>query len=125
MASDYDCLSLYSAGELPIDERWRTGSKSLFDKWEAMLAPYVPFGVTYRYDQKIDEFRMYFEGKEVRAIYDTEQYQFISTHLELEKASTPTMRSTFGAEYDDGKITGLREATQEEMAEATEKRLAA
>ena len=110
-------------GELPIDEMadWQQES---FDKWEAMLAPYVPFGVTYRYDQKIDEFRMYFEGKEVRAIYDTEQYQFISTHLGIGEGIYADDAIDLYAEYDDGKITGLREATQEEMAEATEKRLA-
>lgn len=88
-------------GELPIDEMadWQQES---FDKWEAMLAPYVPFGVTYRYDQKIDEFRMYFEGKEVRAIYDTEQYQFISTHLGIGEGIYADDAIDLYVEYDDG-----------------------
>lgn len=108
-------------GELPIDEMevWQQES---FDEWEHLCAPYVPFGLTYQYDQRIDEFRMYFEGKEVRAIYDTKQNLFLSAHAGVGEGIYTDDAIDIYVEYDDTKISGLRQATPEEMAEATKKR---
>ncbi len=110
-------------GELPIDEMevWQQES---FDEWEHLCAPYVPFGLTYQYDQRIDEFRMYFEGKEVRAIYDTKQNLFLSAHAGVGEGIYTDDAIDIYVEYDDTKISGLRQATPEEMAEATKKRRA-
>lgn len=110
-------------GELPIDEMevWQQES---FDEWEHLCAPYVPFGLTYQYDQRIDEFRIYFEGKEVRAIYDTKQNLFLSAHAGVGEGIYTDDAIDIYVEYDDTKISGLRQATPEEMAEATKKRRA-
>ncbi len=110
-------------GELSIDEmqEWQP---ELFADWDSMYAPYVPFGLTYKYDQSIDECRMYFQGKEVRAIYDTVQNLFLSAHLGVGEGIYATDAIDLYVEYDDGHITGLREATPEEMEEATERRRA-
>lgn len=110
-------------GELPIDEMevWQQES---FDEWEHLCAPYVPFGLTYQYDQRIDEFRMYFKGKEVRAIYDTKQKLFLSAHAGVGEGIYTDDAIDIYVEYDDTKISGLRQATPEEMAEATKKRRA-
>lgn len=110
-------------GELPIDEmeEWQQES---FDEWEHICAPYVPFGLTYQYDQRIDEFRMYFKGKEVRALYDTEKSLFFSAHAGVGEGIYADDAIDVYVEYNDTKISGLREATPEEMAEATKRRRA-
>ncbi|MDE6364211.1 MAG: M56 family metallopeptidase [Lachnospiraceae bacterium] len=108
-------------GELPIDEMayWQ---QDVFDEWENTLAPYVPFGLTYRYDQSIDEVRMYFKDKEVRAIYDTKKNRFISAHAGIGEGIYAKDAVDLYVEYDGMEMTGLRKATPEEMTEATKKR---
>lgn len=110
-------------GELPVDEmeEWQQES---FDEWEHICAPYVPFGLTYQYDQRIDEFRMYFKGKEVRGLYDTEKSLFFSAHAGVGEGIYADDAIDVYVEYNDTKISGLREATPEEMAEATKRRRA-
>lgn len=110
-------------GEVPFEEmdEWMQESAS---EWENMLKPYVSFGLTYQYDWDIDEYRMYFKGKEVRAIYDTVQCLFISSHAGIGEGIYADDAVDLYVEYDGRKITGLREATQQEMRDATEKRLA-
>lgn len=110
-------------GEVPFEEmdEWMQESAS---EWETMLKPYVPFGLTYQYDWDIDEYRMYFNGKEVRAIYDTVQCLFISTHSGIGEGIYANDVVDLYVEYDGRKITGLREAAQQEMKDADEKRLA-
>lgn len=108
-------------GELPIDEM-EVWQQDVFDEWEDVLAPYVPFGLTYQYDQSIDEFRMYFKDKEVRAIYDTKKNRFISAHAGIGEGIYAKDAVDLYVEYDGMEMTGLRKATPEEMAEATKRR---
>ncbi len=110
-------------GEVPAEEMDDWMQESAVE-WENMVKPYVPFGLTYRYDWDTDEYRMYFKGKEVRAIYDTVQNKFISTHIGIGEGIYADDAVDLYVEYDGRKVTGLREATPQEMEEATKKRRA-
>nr|WP_325200638.1 peptidoglycan DD-metalloendopeptidase family protein [uncultured Oscillibacter sp.] len=84
--------------------------------WAETLAPYEPFGLTWTFDDPDldgNGLRLSWEGHEVRGIYDEELYTWITEH---------TGDSTFGPDavelytvYEDGKLTGLRLATEEEQ----------
>ena len=82
----------------------------------SVLKPYQPFGLTYEYDVQAEDFKMYFEGREVRGIIDEKQGVFVSA---------PTGISTYAQDaielysvYDEeGNLTGLRAATEEEQEE--------
>lgn len=87
--------------------------------WQETLAPYVPFGLTYAYDPAGDDgngkLTMSFQGKEVRGIVDEETGTWITEHAG---------RTTYGADavelyvvYQNGTLTGLREATRAEQKE--------
>lgn len=85
-------------------------------QWAEVLAPYLPFGVTYRYAPETDDYKLYWQGKEVRGIVDERTGTWIAEHAGI---------GTYGegavelyAVYDgEGRLTGLREATQEEEAQ--------
>lgn len=84
--------------------------------WEETLAPYEPFGLTWTFDDPDldgNGLTMTWEGHEVRGIYDEEKYAWITEHAG---------DSTFGPDavelytiYENGKLTGLRLATEEEQ----------
>lgn len=84
--------------------------------WDETLAPYAPFGLTWTFDDPDldgNGLTMTWEGHEVRGIYDEELYTWITEHAG---------DSTFGPDavelytvYEDGKLTGLRLATEEEQ----------
>ncbi len=77
------------------------------------LAVFRPYGLSWQCLNN-GELRMFFEGKEVRGIFDTEQDTWISAH---------TGNSAYGDDaidlytvYENGKFRGLRFATEEESA---------
>ena len=84
--------------------------------WDETLTPYAPFGLTWTFDDPDldgNGLTMTWEGHEVRGIYDEELYTWITEH---------TGNGTFGPDavelytvYEDGKLTGLRLATEEEQ----------
>lgn len=84
--------------------------------WAETLAPYEPFGLEWTFDDPDldgNGLTMTWEGHEVRGIYDEELYTWITEHAG---------DSTFGPDavelytvYEDGKLTGLRLATEEEQ----------
>ena len=85
-------------------------------QWDETLAPYAPFGLAWTFDDPDldgNGLTMTWEGHEVRGIYDEEKFTWITEH---------TGDSTFGpgavelyTVYEDGKLTGLRLATEEEQ----------
>ena len=91
--------------------------------WDEVLAPYVPFGLTYVFDDPDldgNGLKMYFEGREVRGIFDNKSGVWITEH---------TGNGTYGkdaaelyAVYDENGLTGLRFATEEEQFEWAERR---
>ena len=87
-------------------------------QWEETLAPYASFGVTYEYDPLTDDFKLYWNGREVRGIRDETAGLWISEHAGI---------STYGedavevyAVYENGELIGLRPATAEEQAAWTQ-----
>lgn len=95
------------------------------DEWDKMMEPYVPFGLTYNYDWDTDDYKMYFNGKEVRGIYDEEENVWISEHAGIGENIYAADAVELFAVYENHKLIGLREATAQEMEEITARRQAA
>ncbi len=107
-------------GVLPFDDM-DDSSKARKAEWDASMAPYVPFGLTYQYDPNTDDYKMYFQGKEVRGIYDERAQLWISEHAGIGQGIYDENAIELYVLYDEaGKnIVGLREATEDEMKELT------
>lgn len=86
-------------------------------QWEETLEPYVPFGLTYTFTPHYDssEISMYYQGQKVRGIVDETRDLWITEHSGI-SAYSPDAVELY-AVYEDGKLSGLRTATEEEMAE--------
>lgn len=98
---------------LPKDEEQAVSQ----DELEKILKPYLPFGISIRYDETDGETKMYYREKEVRALYDETAGLFISNHAGLWNYSENT--TDLYAVYTDGVLTGVREATIAEWEENT------
>lgn len=72
-------------------EDWQ---KERRDEWDEMMAPYVPFGLTYDYDWDTDDYKMFFDGTEVRGIYDEEKTSGSRSTQGSGRISMPLMRSS-------------------------------
>nr|WP_325212918.1 peptidoglycan DD-metalloendopeptidase family protein [uncultured Oscillibacter sp.] len=92
-------------------------------QWDETLAPYAPFGLTWTFDDPDldgNGLTMTWEGHEVSGIYDEETFTWITEH---------TGNGAFGPDavelytvYEDGKLAGLRLATEVEQKEFTRRR---
>lgn len=107
-----------------LEEEWAEEEKALQEQalaergaqWAKMLAPYLPFGVTYCYDKVSDDYKIYYQGKEVRGICDERAGIWITEHSGIGTYGEDAVE--LYAVYDDaGHLTGLREATVEEEQE--------
>lgn len=107
-------FSLFSEEEISL----RSQSESqTYAEWEKLLAPYAPFGLTWEYEHETDGVlgvRMYWQGLEVRGIYDEAENIWLTEHAG---------DSTYGegaveliAVYEDGRMSGLRAADADEQA---------
>lgn len=86
-------------------------------QWKEVLAPYEPLGLKWAFDDPDldgNGLSMTFEGREVSGIYDEKQGLWITEH---------TGNGAYGPDavelytvYEDGKLSGLRLATEEEQA---------
>lgn len=94
------------------------------DEWEKLMAPYVPFGLTYEYDWDTDDYKMFFNGKEVRGIYDEEENVWISEHAGIGENIYAADAVELFVVYENHRIAGLREATVQEAAEIASRRQA-
>ncbi len=81
----------------------------------AVLQPYLPFGLTYE-DAQAEEFKMYFEGREVRGIIDEQQGIFVSAHTGI-STYTKDAIEVYAVYDEQGNLTGLRAASGEEQEE--------
>lgn len=91
-------------------------------QWAENLAPYMPFGLSYKYDQSTDDFKMYYEGKEVRGLTDEERGVWITEHAGIGRGIYAEDAIELYAVYEKGVLQGLRAATEEEQAEWDRKR---
>lgn len=112
--------------EDPDTELHRQFSREAAAGWDELLAPYEAFGLTHTfYDPDLDGngLTMWFEGREVRGIFDEQKGLWITEH---------TGDSAYGegavelyAVYTGGILSGLRLATPEEQAAWDESRVGA
>lgn len=82
------------------------------DLWENVLAPYEKVGLVWL--REGDGVRMYVAGQEVRGIWDAEQGVWISQSMGLSRFDGDA--TEFIAVYEDGVLTGLRPANEQEKA---------
>lgn len=117
----YSPLAVFDEEQLAENEALDRMSQQMSQaQWDRDLAPYAALGLTYSYDQGADEVKMYFQGKEVRGIVDEEEGMWISAHAGITTYAPDAVE--LYAVYEDGKLTGLREATPEEQEEWTKDR---
>lgn len=95
---------------------------SMQEELDIELAPYTPFGLTYEYDSSIGEYRMYYEGKEVRGLFDEVKGIWISMHQGIGVGIYDDNALELYAVYKDDELIGLRKATAEEQAELSSQR---
>ncbi|MDE7445321.1 MAG: hypothetical protein K2N15_06430 [Lachnospiraceae bacterium] len=108
-------------GELAIDdmEEWQKERQKEVDR---ILAPYVSFGLTYQYDFATDDYKMYFQGKEVRGIWDEREGLWISEHSGIGEGIYDDKAIELYVIYENDEMAGLREATKQEQEEWTNMR---
>ena len=93
------------------------------EQWEEVLKPYISFGLTCEYDVQADEGKMYFKGKEVRGLMDENRGIWITEHSGIGANIYAEDSIEVYAVYDeDGNLSGLRAATEEEQEEWNLKR---
>ncbi|MDE7130294.1 MAG: hypothetical protein K2O65_00645 [Lachnospiraceae bacterium] len=93
------------------------------EQWEEVLKPYMPFGLTCEYDVQADEGKMYFQGKEVRGLMDEKRGIWITEHSGIgENIYAEDSIEVYAVYDEDGNLTGLRAATEEEQEEWNLKR---
>ena len=118
-------LGYYSApGDDPDALLHAQFSSETAAQWDRLLTPYVPFGLTYTFDDPDldgNGLTMWFEGKEVRSISDEQEGVWITEHTGI-TAYAPDAIDLY-AVYTGGVLTGLRPATPEEQAAFTERRI--
>ncbi len=84
---------------------------------EKVLRPYAPFGLSWAYDPVHDDYKIYFEGKEVRGIQDTQAEIYITEHSGISTYAKDAIE--LFTVYENGTLTGLRLADEQEMQEMT------
>ncbi|MBD5154190.1 MAG: M56 family metallopeptidase [Oscillibacter sp.] len=84
-------------------------------EWDRLLTPYAPFGLTYQfYDPDLDGngLTMWFNGKEVRGIYDEREHTWLTEHAGPGFSDGAV---ELYAVYTNGVLSGLREADPDEQ----------
>ena len=121
ITSDLDIEIQYAfrpLGELP-EEDMAEWLKERQEEWDRTLAPYVPFGLTYQYDFATDDYKMYFDGKEVKSIYDKKEGLWIAEHSGSGEGIYDENAIELLVVYENGEITGLRDAGEQENNSAS------
>lgn len=90
--------------------------------WKETLSPYMPFGLDWTYISDYDggDVKMTWQGKEVRGIFDEKRAVWITAHAGISTYSADAVELC--AVYENGELTGLRLADEEEMAAFNEDR---
>ncbi|MDE7283313.1 MAG: M56 family metallopeptidase [Lachnospiraceae bacterium] len=100
-------------GELAIEDM-EEYQKERQKEMERLLAPYVPFGLTYEYDFATDDYKMYFDGKEVKSIYDENEGKWIAMHSGTGEGIYADNAINLFVVYENGEMAGLSEDTSQE-----------
>ncbi len=124
---DASAAAALSTPALRVEARFYSGTDDAFLReassnesaaaWDRVLAPYLGLGLTYTFndpDHDGNGLTMWFEGKEVRGIFDEKEGVWISEHIGNGFSDGAVELYTV---YTGGALTGLRPATPEEQAE--------
>lgn len=84
---------------------------------ETALLPYAPFGLSWKYNPINDDYKIYFQGKEVRGIWDAQTGTYITEHVGISTYAEDAIE--LATVYANGKLTGLRIANGQETQEMT------
>ena len=84
------------------------------ESWRETIAPYAPFGLSFAMDSAMDLVHLYWNGQEVRGVFDPERGMWITEHAG--NSHFPDGAKELIAVYENGVLTGLREADEEENA---------
>lgn len=117
-----DVQEIRSSGEdAPLNHMLQSQIKA---QWTQTLAPYVPFGLEYQYDEEKGAggygLTMQYKGQEVRGILDPHTGTWITEHAGSSSYSKDAIE--LYAVYNNGKLTGLRPADGSEQKEWDELR---
>lgn len=82
--------------------------------WYETIAPYAAFGLTCALDTAADTVRLYWNGREIRGVFDAQRKVWITEHTGMSAYSDGAKEII--AVYENGVLTGLREADAEESA---------
>lgn len=86
-------------------------------QWERTLAPYVSLGLSYEFEEEWEEdglgITMYYQGKEVKGIFDEKAGVWITEHMGNTTYSADAVELV--TVYENGKLAGLKEASEEEQ----------
>ena len=82
--------------------------------WRETIAPYAPFGLSYALDTATDLVHLYWNGREVRGVFDPQLGAWITDHTGI--SHYPDGAKELIAVYENGRLAGLREADAEESA---------
>lgn len=118
---DWTYRPLVNLTEEDVKIREASLEKSRED-WARTLEPYLPLGVTYAYDSAMDRFKMYYHGKEIKSITDEEKGIWIAEYAGSRAEVFAEDAVEMFAVYEDGKLTGLREANAQEAADLAAER---
>lgn len=113
---DYDFSPLPS--EVLFDLALHNESnKQSEELWDETLSPYTPFGLEWAYtpDYEGGEVKMTWQGKEVRGIFDEKEKIWITEHTGNSTYSSDAIE--LNAVYENGKLAGLRPASDKEEEE--------
>ena len=87
---------------------------TLAETWRETIAPYAPFGLSCEVDSATERARLYWNGREIRGVFDPERGMWITEHTG--NSYYPEGAKELIAVYADGQLVGLREANAEESA---------
>ncbi len=88
-------------------------SQAALDELDDAIEPYLPFGLRCGYDVPTGELTLYWNGRQVRGLYDSTAGVWITAHSG--DGTWPEDTPEVMAVYEGGKLTGLRLATEEEQ----------
>ncbi len=88
--------------------------------WEESLAPYLAFGISYVVDQWNGQAKLYWNGEQVRGIYDPHTGAWMTNSAGI--TSYEEGLKELVAVYEGDTLTGLREANEQEQQEFSDLR---
>lgn len=83
------------------------------EEWNSLLSPYAALGLTWEFEN--EEIKMYFQGHEVKGIYDAKKGTWITDHAGNSTFASDAVE--LYAEYENETLTGLRLASKSEQEE--------